>query len=103
MPGRIPASGVQTGRQRLRLLEERLLLELRLPDERLLLLRALARSLWALLFLLLARAPLLEAWARLLLRPDDDLPEEGEELRDAIACSLDSCSICSCVDARPQG
>lgn len=88
MPGRIPAAGCRPRRQRLRLLEERLLLELRLPDERLLLPRALARSLWALVFLLLARAPLPEAWARLLLRPEDDLPDEDEELRDAIACSF---------------
>jgi hypothetical protein len=75
-----------SGCQRLRLPE------LLRPDERLaelrLLPRALARSLCARLFWLLARAPLLEAWARLLLRPEDDLPDE-EELRDAIACSFE--------------
>ena len=70
------------------LLDERLLLELlRLPER--LPPRALARSLWALLFWVLALPPLLAAWARLE-RPDDeeDDLEEEEELRDAIACSL---------------
>ena len=70
------------------LLEERLLPELlRLPER--LVPRALARSLWALLFWVLALPPLLAACARLE-RPDDgeDLEEEEEELRDAMACSL---------------
>jgi hypothetical protein len=58
-----------------------------------LLLRALARSLWALLFCVLALPPLLAACARLILPEEedgDDLPdeEEDEELRDAIACSI---------------
>ena len=66
------------------LLEERLLLpELLLP-------LALARSLCALLFWVLALPPLLAAWARLLLllEGDEDDLEEEEELRDAIACSF---------------
>jgi hypothetical protein len=71
------------------LVEERLLPELllRLPER--LPPRALARSLWALLFWVLALPPLLAAWARLE-RPDvdDEGLEEEEELRDAIACSL---------------
>jgi hypothetical protein len=63
------------------LLEERLLL--------LLLPLALARSLCARLFWVLALPPLLAAWARLDFPEDDDLlEEEEEELRDAIACSL---------------
>jgi hypothetical protein len=50
---------------------------------------ALARSLCARLFWVLALPPLLAAWARLDFPEDDDLLEEGEEeLRDAIACSL---------------
>jgi hypothetical protein len=62
------------------LFEERLLLLLPL---------ALARSLCARLFWVLALPPLLAAWARLDLPEDDDLEEEEEEeLRDAIACSL---------------
>jgi hypothetical protein len=71
------------------LLEERLLpeLELRLP-ERLLLPLALARSLWALLFWVLALPPLLAACARLDLPDDEEDLEEEEELRDAIACSF---------------
>ena len=74
------------------LLLERLL-ELRPDDEeeRLLLPLALARSLWALLFWLLALPPLLAAWARLDLEDEDGLEdEEEEELRDAIACSFGS-------------
>jgi hypothetical protein len=69
------------------LLEERVLPELlRLPER--LPPRALARSLCALLFWVLALPPLLAAWARLE-RPDDDGDlEEEEELRDAMACSL---------------
>ena len=70
------------------LLEERLLLpELLLPDR--LPALALARSLCARLFWVLALPPLLAAWARLLLLGDDeDDLEEEEELRDAIACSF---------------
>jgi hypothetical protein len=52
--------------------------------------RALARSLCAWLFWLLAFAPLLAAWARLV-RPDEGdalEDDEEEELRDAMACSL---------------
>ena len=71
-----------------------LLLEERLPELELLLPErlpplALARSLCARLFCVLALPPLLAAWARLE-RPDDeeDDLEEEEELRDAIACSL---------------
>jgi hypothetical protein len=71
-------------------LEERLLPELllRLPER--LPPRALARSLCALLFWVLALPPLLAAWARLE-RPDDGDLEEEEELRDAMACSLGRC------------
>jgi hypothetical protein len=74
-------------------LEERLLLPLLPEDARLPLLRALARSLWALLFCVLALPPLLAACPRLILPEEedgDDLPdeEEDEELRDAIACSI---------------
>ena len=69
------------------LLEERLLPELlRLPER--LVPRALARSLWALLFWVLALPPLLAAWARPERLGDDGDLEEEEELRDAIACSL---------------
>ena len=69
------------------LLDERLLLELlRLPER--LPPRALARSLWALLFWVLALPPLLAAWARPERLGDDGDLEEEEELRDAIACSL---------------
>jgi hypothetical protein len=58
-------------------------------DEERLLPRALARSLWARLFCVLARPPLLAAWARLERPDEDDLEEEEEdELRDAMACSL---------------
>ena len=71
-----------------------LLLEERLPELELLLPErlpplALARSLCARLFWVLALPPLLAAWARLE-RPDDeeDDLEEEEELRDAIACSF---------------
>lgn len=72
-----------------------LLLEERLPEVELLLRLpplALARSLCARLFWVLALPPLLAAWARLE-RPDDaeDDLEEEEELRDAIACSFDGC------------
>ena len=70
------------------LLEERLLLPELLLPERLPAL-ALARSPCARLFWALALPPLLAAWARLLLLGDDeDDLEEGEELRDAIACSF---------------
>ena len=72
------------------LFEERLLLPaLELPL--LLLPLALARSLCALLSWVLALPPLLAAWARLILPADgdDDLEEEEEELRDAMACSFD--------------
>ncbi|HEY0823623.1 MAG TPA: hypothetical protein VGD76_07540 [Ramlibacter sp.] len=72
------------------LFEERLL-ALRLPAEDDLLLPplALARSLCALLFWVLALPPLLAAWARLDFPEEADLEEdEEEELRDAIACSL---------------
>ena len=64
-----------------RLLPE-LLLELRPP-------LALARSLCAALFCVLALPPLLAACARLDLpdEPDEDDLEEEEELRDAMACS----------------
>jgi hypothetical protein len=74
------------------LFEERLLLP-PLDEEDLLLPLALARSLWALLFWLLALPPLLAACARLDLPEDeDDLEdEEEEELRDAIACSFGRC------------
>lgn len=71
------------------LLGERLLLlpELLLPER--LPALALARSLCARLFWVLALPPLLAAWARLLLLGDDeDDLEEEEELRDAIACSF---------------
>ena len=68
------------------LLEERLepdlLLEERLPP------LALARSLCALLFWVLALPPLLAACARLIFPEEEDDLEEEEELRDAIACSL---------------
>jgi hypothetical protein len=73
-------------------LRERLLLPLpeellRLPER--LLPLALARSLWALLFCVLALPPLLAACARLILpEEDEDDLEEEEELRDAIACSF---------------
>jgi hypothetical protein len=71
-------------------LEERLLLpELRPPELLLLDLDPLARSLCALLFWLLACAPLRPASLRLM-RPDEDddfEDEEEDELRDAIACS----------------
>lgn len=70
--------------------EERLLPELlRLPDdEERLPPFALARSLCARLFWVLAFPPLLAACARLIF-PEEDLEEDGEEeLRDAIACSL---------------
>lgn len=52
---------------------------------------ALARSLCARLFFVLALPPLLAAWARLIFPEEDgdDLEEdEEEELRDAIACSF---------------
>jgi hypothetical protein len=51
---------------------------------------ALARSLWARLFWVLALPPLLAACARLdFPEEDEDLEEpEDEELRDAIACSF---------------
>jgi hypothetical protein len=74
----------------LELLREERLLELRplLLPERLPPL-ALARSLWALLFWVLALPPLLAAWARDIFPEEDDLEEdEEEELRDAIACSF---------------
>ena len=67
-----------------RLLELRppLLLAERLPP------LALARSLCARLFWVLALPPLLAAWARLERPGEDDLEEEEEdELRDAMACS----------------
>lgn len=91
-PG-IVGMGLAAGRYLL--FEERLLL-LELLEERPLL-RALARSLCALLFWLLALPPLLAACARLdFPEEDDDLEEEeGEELRDAIVCSL-------LVDERPH-
>jgi hypothetical protein len=75
------------------LLRERLLLLL--PDEERLLPLALARSLWALLFWLLALPPLLAACARLDWPDDeDDLEEEEEEeLRDAIACSFGGMTV----------
>jgi hypothetical protein len=72
------------------LLEERPLLLLP-EDDDLLPPLALARSLCALLFCVLALPPLLAACARLDLpeEDEDDLPEEEEEeLRDAIACSF---------------
>lgn len=70
------------------LLLERLPLLLLLEEERLPPL-ALARSLCALLFWLLALPPLLAACARLDLPEDaEDLEEDEDELRDAIACSL---------------
>jgi hypothetical protein len=78
------------------LFEERLL---PLLDEDRLPPLALARSLCALLFWVLALPPLLAACARLIFpeEDEDDLPdEEDEELRDAIACScgrLDEVSI----------
>jgi hypothetical protein len=63
-----------------------------LLEERLLLLLpplALARSLCALLFWVLALPPLLAACARLDFPEDgEDFEDEEEELRDAIACSL---------------
>jgi hypothetical protein len=72
------------------LLREDLLpeLALRLPER--LPPLALARSLWARLFWVLALPPLLAACARLdFPEEDDDLEEpEDEELRDAIACSF---------------
>jgi hypothetical protein len=72
----------------LELLREERLLEL-LPFEERLPPLALARSLCARLFWVLARPPLLAAWARLLRPEDDDLEDdEEEELRDAIACSF---------------
>jgi hypothetical protein len=63
-----------------------------LRDERLLLLElrpplALARSLWALLFCVLALPPLLAASARLDFPAEEDDLEEEDELRDAMACS----------------
>lgn len=70
--------------------DERLPL-LRPPDEERLLPLALARSLWARLFWVLAFPPLLAACARLIFpeEEDDDLEEDEEEvLRDAIACSF---------------
>jgi len=71
--------------------EERLLLpELRLPER--LPPLALARSLCALLFCVLALPPLLAASARLIFpeEEEDFDDEEEEELRDAIACSFGS-------------
>ena len=65
--------------------EERLLLELLLPER--LLPLALARPLEERLCAL-ALPPLLAAWARLILPDDEPDLEEEEELRDAIACSL---------------
>jgi hypothetical protein len=86
------ASCVAAAGHLLLLREERPELELLLPDEeRLLLPLALARSLCALLFCVLALPPLLAAWARLEREDEDDdglEEEEEEELRDAIACSL---------------
>jgi hypothetical protein len=68
-------------------LEERLLLLLPRLEP-----RALARSLCARLFWLLACAPLRPASLRLMVLPredEEDLErEDEEELRDAIACSL---------------
>ena len=76
------------GRHLLLLLEERLLL----PDLELLPPLALARSLCALLFWVLALPPLLAACARLdFPAEDEDDLEEEEELRDAIACSFGGC------------
>jgi hypothetical protein len=69
--------------------EARLLLLL--PDDERLPLLALARSLCALLFCVLALPPLLAAWARVIFpeEEEDDLEEDGEEeLRDAMACSF---------------
>jgi hypothetical protein len=86
-------------------LDERLLLPL-LPEEERLPPRALARSLWALLFWVLALPPLLAACARLVLLDDegDDLPdEEEEELRDAIACSIGSVDEGRPSRSRPHG
>jgi hypothetical protein len=81
--------------------EARLLADLLPEDEDLLLLPlALARSLWALLFCVLALPPLLAACARLILPEEDEddadgledaegfEAEEEEELRDAMASSF---------------
>jgi hypothetical protein len=66
-----------------------------LAEDLLLLPLALARSLCALLFCVLALPPLLAACARLILPEDDEDDEadgfdedEEEELRDAMACSF---------------
>ena len=94
----IPACAGMTSRARQRRVRCHLLLldfELELRDL-LLLPLALARSLCALLFRVLALPPLLAAWARLDLPEDDadafdeeDFDEDEEdELRDAIACSF---------------
>jgi len=85
LSGTAPGPG---GAQRLLLREERLL-ELLLPER--LLPLALARSLRPLLELRLLELRPLEAVPRLLLLRDEEpgFEEEEEELRDAIACSLD--------------
>lgn len=100
MPGeaaRHPVAAPSPGRDAhlLELLrEERLvLLVLRRPP------LALARSLCARLFWVLALPPLLAAWARVERLEDGDDLEEEEELRDAIACSfgqLVNGRTCSC-------
>ena len=92
MPGCSRAPGIRTWPPR------PYLLLLRLEDERLLLPLplALARSLWALLFWLLARAPLLAAWAREEDGREED-EEEEEELRDAIAVSFKVAADAPCA------
>jgi hypothetical protein len=86
-----------------------LLREERLAEEELRPL-ALARSLWAALFCVLALPPLLAAWARLDfpeeeddLEEDDFGEEEEEELRDAIACSLVDERAVGLMTPRPRG
>jgi hypothetical protein len=85
-----------------------LLREERLLDEELRPPLALARSLCAALFWVLALPPLLAACARLdFPEEEDDLEEddfgEEEELRDAIACSLMDERAVGLMTPRPRG
>jgi hypothetical protein len=87
-----------------------LLREERLLDEELRPPLALARSLCAALFWVLALPPLLAACARLDfpeeeddLEEDDFGEEEEEELRDAIACSLMDERAVGLMTPRPRG
>lgn len=93
VPGRGQALAGSRGCAYLLRLDERLLLEPREPELLALLLReplALARSLCARLFWLLACAPLRPASLRLMPPlEEDDERDEDEELRDAIDLLLD--------------